>query len=42
MKEKMTVGSRKPAGDAWLSEKYRTARLKGRVIPLVRARIQQI
>jgi hypothetical protein len=40
--KKMTVGSRKPAGDAWLSERYRTARLKGQVILLVCARIQQI
>ena len=40
-KEKMTVGSRRPARDAWLCEKYRTARLKGQVILAVRARIQQ-
>jgi len=42
MKEEMTVGFRKPAGDAWLCKKYRTARLKGQVILLVDARIQQI
>ena len=43
MKEKMTVGSRKPARNAWLCEKYRPARLDGRaILPTVCARIQQI